>query len=596
MRNLYLLVGLTLVIGLILGWLTSSLFQSPEVTERPLEEEHEYALVDGVWTCTMHPQVRQDSPGSCPFCGMNLVPVSDEDVSGDSETKGLRMSNQAMQLANVQTFRVEKSTNSMDEELLLNGKIQSDERRLYTQTAHLEGRIEELLINFTGEYVEKGQTIAYLYSPALVTAQHELLEAHAAQNQYPDLFAAAKQKLKNWKLSDAQIDEILSAKKTINRFPVLANASGYVTQNVLNAGDHVMQGSALYEVADLSQLWGMFEVYEKDLAQVKIGNKIRFEVAAFPGKSFEGSVSYIDPMVDADSRVAKARIDIDNAEGLLKPDMLISGQLIKPGAEGNEGIYIPKSAIMYTGKRSLVYVKNSSDAGVYFEPRTVTLGGSTKDSYQIVSGINPGEEVAIQGTFSIDAAAQLSGKTSMMNPEGDAQPAMAHDHGQMNNMESNKEAPQTTDELLGKAARKALDGLYDDYFELKTALVNDDFAKAQKEAVALRENLSGIDMAIFTGSHHMPWMKLEVQLKKPLAAVAQVTNLAGLRELFLPLSEAMIALTKQFGTVGNDIYLQFCPMADDYNGANWLSKEDQVLNPYFGASMLTCGEVVEKMK
>lgn len=138
--------------------------------------------------------------------------------------------------------------------------------------------------------------------------------------------------------------------------------------------------------------------------------------------------------------------------------------------------------------------------------------------------------------------------------------------------------------------------LYDDYFALKEALVNDDFKIAQKAAVVLRENLSNIDMAIFTGEHHMPWMEREAVLKQALQPLREVTNLEQLRELFLPLSEGMIALTQQFGTVGGDIYLQFCPMADNNNGANWLSREDQVLNPYFGASMLTCGEVVEKMK
>lgn len=592
MNHLYLLIGITLVIGLTLGWLTSSWFQSPEANPTAMEEEHDHALVNGVWTCSMHPQVRQDEPGSCPFCGMDLIPVNEESDS-EGNPNAIRMSNTAMQLAGVQTLEITTNAEKEAEVLALNGKIQSDERRLYTQTAHLEGRIEELLINFTGEYVQKGQTIAYLYSPALVTAQHELLEAQKTQTKYPELFAAARQKLKNWKLSEAQIDEILSSGKTTNRFPVLANASGYVTQNLLNAGDHVLQGTALYEVADLSQLWGMFEVYEKDLSKVHMGDPISFEVATYPGKAFEGKISFIDPMVDEKSRVTKARIEINNAEGLLKPDMFIKGELLVKTEEA-EALYVPKSAVMYTGKRSLVYVKLTTEAGVAFVPREVNLGGTSGDHYEILSGLKPGEEIAVNGTFSIDAAAQLSGKMSMMNPEGDAQTSTAHDHGQMEDMSSSAINPSTTP--LGEAAQTALKSLYNNYFALKEALVNDDFEIAQKAAVVLRENLGNIDMAIFTGEHHMPWMEREAVLKQALQPLGEVTDLEQLRELFLPLSEGMIALTQQFGTVGGDIYLQFCPMADNNNGANWLSREDQVLNPYFGASMLTCGEVVEKMK
>jgi Cu(I)/Ag(I) efflux system membrane fusion protein len=197
---------------------------------------------------------------------------------------------------------------------------------------------------------------------------------------------------------------------------------------MINPGDYVTRGEAIYEIANLSKVWVLFDVYESDIVWVNKGDKVEFSVASLPGETFTGDISYLDPVIDPITRVAKARVEHSNAGGKLKPEMFATG-LVEARLPGKSELpVVPKTAVMWTGKRSVVYVKADTDKGVNFIMREVTLGPSLGDSYVIESGLEEGEEIAVNGTFSIDAAAQLAGKPSMMNPEGGV--AMTgHDHG-----------------------------------------------------------------------------------------------------------------------------------------------------------------------
>ena len=198
-RTLILVIVATLAGGLLLGW---AFFGGSS------EPEHSHTeVIDGetVWTCSMHPQIRQNEPGDCPICGMDLIPLEDDNGEG-IDPMAITMSPTAMQLANVVTAIV--GSESAMKTIRLNGKVQEDERLIFSQTTHFPGRIEKLSVNFTGEYVSKGSVIASLYSPQLVTAQEELFEAYKIRESQPNLFRAAREKLKNWKLTEAQIDQI----------------------------------------------------------------------------------------------------------------------------------------------------------------------------------------------------------------------------------------------------------------------------------------------------------------------------------------------------------------------------------------------------
>ncbi|MGF7138887.1 efflux RND transporter periplasmic adaptor subunit [Roseimarinus sediminis] len=552
----------TLVVGLLLGWL---IFGGSEA--EPADEHlHDTEVAEETtWTCSMHPQIRQSEPGDCPICGMDLIPLENENNDEGLDPNAISMSPTAMQLANIQTAIV----GNMDsvKKVRLNGKVQSDERLVYSQSSHIPGRIENLMVNFTGEYVQKGQVIASIYSPDLVTAQEELFEAQNIGESQPALFRAAQEKLKNWKLTEEQIQQILESGAVQENFEIRADVSGYVAEKIVNTGDYISRGQAIYKIADLTRVWILFDVYESDMPWVNQGEKVAFTIASLPGKTFEGEISFIDPVIDPKTRVAKARVVVANPNLALKPEMFASGVAEAQLSGDNEALVVPKSAVMWTGKRSVVYIKSSSEQGVNFIMREVTLGPALGESYVIESGLMEGEEIAVNGTFSIDAAAQLAGKPSMMQrPES-----------------KTMEVPQLFRQQITEVARA--------YFNIKNALVNDDPETAQKAAGKVSTTIENVNMQQLEEEAHQRWMPLQKKLKGASAMISANADIEKQREHFNTLSDAMLETTESFGLEIDKTYRQFCPMAFDDKGAFWLSESEEVLNPYFGDMMLRCGEV-----
>jgi membrane fusion protein, copper/silver efflux system len=389
--------ALVAVVSLFMGWV---LFHNPKPNEKPQQEAKKE-----IWTCSMHPQIKMDKPGKCPICGMDLIPL----VTGGGatqDTTALYLTPEAIQLANITTSTV--SRQSPVKELRLYGKVQADERLLESQTAHIPGRIEKLYISFTGETVHKGQLLALINAPELISAQEELLES-AGQ---PEIFEAAKDKLRQWKLTDAQIDQIVRSGKVKNNFEVLAESSGIVTSKRVNNGDYVTAGTVLFEIANLSNVWVLFDAYESDLPFLKVGNSVTFTLQALPGSTFVAAVKFIDPVMDPTSRVAKVRVEVSNSNGKLKPEMFATGVVKANLNQYKDKLVIPSTAVLWTGKRSVVYVKQSDGS---FKMRQIDLGPMLGNSYVVLNGLKDGEEIVTEGSFSVDAASQLEGKASMMN-------------------------------------------------------------------------------------------------------------------------------------------------------------------------------------
>lgn len=588
-KNILKIVGV-LFIGLFLGWMLFGGSDTPK-------EVHDHTAEQGAettWTCSMHPQIRQSEPGQCPLCGMDLIPVATNDVGADPNS--LQMSENALKLANIQTMIV--GTSSANKELRLNGKVQVDERKLYTQSTHIPGRIENLKINFTGENVSRGQTLAMVYSPELVTAQEELLQAYAIKNSQPELFDAAKQKLKNWKIGENTINKIISSGKLIQQFPITADVSGIVTAKKVDLGDYVNRGMPIYEIADLSSLWVLFDVYESDMAWVKVGDKVSYTIQSIPGETFEGTISFVDPLINAQTRVATARVEIKNVGNKLKPEMFASGIIKnKVSKTASQEIVIPKSAIMWTGERSIIYIKNSGGTGANFTLREVTLGPSLGDAFVIKSGLETGEEIVVNGTFTVDAASQLAGKPSMMNVDGGKAVTGHAGHGNTESTESS--VMEKTEDLskmntrisVSKEFQQQLNTVFDKYLALKDALANDNATIAQKSASELLKLIGKVDMKLLTNKEaHTHWMTITKEISTSAEAISKNSDINIQRGHFKHLSAHFIKAVKLFG-INKKVYEQFCPMADDNNGAFWLSLTETINNPYFGAKMLKCGTV-----
>ena len=402
------------IVGLFLGWL---IFGGASGSNQAASEDgHVHAEADEVWTCSMHPQIRQDGPGKCPLCGMDLIPLKSSSGGGDAiDHDAIMMSEEAMALANIQTTVV--SRQNPIKEVKLYGTIQADERLSQSQSSHVSGRIEKLFINFTGETVRKGQTIATIYSPELLNAQQELLEAAKMEDVSPGLLQAIREKLHLWKFSDEQIAEIEKSEKISPTIDIQATSSGVVISKNVSQGDYVSQGSVLFDIANLSKVWALFDAYEVDLPFLKVGDKLTYTLQAMPGKTYTGKIAFINPILDPVTRTAKVRVETANAGMQLKPEMYASATIEAPLNQYKDQIVIPKTAVLWTGKRSLVYMKQPHTETPAFLMHEVELGPSLGDAYVIMSGIKDGDEIVTNGAFTVDASAQLEGKLSMMNQD-----------------------------------------------------------------------------------------------------------------------------------------------------------------------------------
>jgi len=596
-RNNLIRSGLLIVVGILFGALIFSSSGEPKQLAANSGHNHQQDTTRGneeqgtVWTCSMHPQVRQNEPGDCPICGMELIPA--EETEGKKDPTKLKMTEEALKLADIQTSGVSKRVPS--KEIRLTGKIAVDQRSVYTQSSHFPGRIERLHLNFLGEYVEKGQTIATVYSSELISAQEELLEALKTKESNPRLLEAAREKLRQWKLSEEQIRNIEQKGEVTEHMEIKANVSGIVHKKMVNEGDYVQKGSMLYHIAKIDSVWVMFDAYQEDVPLINEGDQINFTVSSVPGKTFTSTVTFIDPLMDEKSRVARVRAEADNQEGLLKPGMFAEGVMNSNNVGTGEELVIPSSSVMWTGKRSVVYVKQPNRERPTFELREVLLGTSLGDSYIVQEGLESNEEIVTHGTFAVDAAAQLAGKPSMMNQEM-GKPTASNEHqamAEMTGQSSTKNKNQEEKISWPESQSEFYKSLINHYMSLKDELVND--TRGEDHANKMIKTLAGIEMKAFSNEAHTVWMDLQKTIQTKARAIAKAEKLEEQRTHFIALSDAMIRLAKTFQSPDGKLFVQFCPMANDNKGAFWLSLQDEVRNPYYGDQMLTCGEVREEI-
>ncbi|MCR9098925.1 MAG: efflux RND transporter periplasmic adaptor subunit [bacterium] len=574
-----LLILIALLVGLGAGYL---LFgggaAAPETAHH-----HEAGASDAAgttWTCSMHPQIRRDEPGDCPICGMDLIQQSE---MASDDPLNFEMTREAARLANIQTTIVGESATEAGTTLQLSGKVQADERRASSQVAQVPGRIEKLYVSFTGEQVYKGQKLAELYAPDLIAAQRELLEAVKLQEVNPRLLEAARNKLRYWKIAPEQINEIIESGEIQETFPLYATESGVVTQRRVAVGDYVAQGESLFDLMNLSTVWAVFDAYEEDLPQIEVGDRITFSTPAVPGQRFSGRVTFIDPLIDKDRRVVAVRTEVRNPNGKLKPEMLVTGELLGETTGEQLALTVPKSAVLWTGERSVVYVRVPDTDIPTFQYRELELGEAKGDRYRVTDGLEAGEEVVTYGNFSIDAAAQLNNQASMMNR--DIQIKVAGGAKEAPNYRA--AAPKIFKQQLGNAIEA--------YLRLKDALVATNAETAAVQAKAFTDAVEGISSDGITGEALEYWRQQRGALMAHSKQVAETEAVAEQRTQFDFLSQALISTVKAFGAAEQTYYVQHCPMAFDWEGADWISDVQEIRNPYFGDEMLACGTVEETL-
>ncbi len=347
-----------LAVGLLLGWF----FFGNSSGENTVHDHPETSETTKMWTCSMHPQIMKSEPGDCPICGMDLIPA--ETNHQGLNANEFKLTQNAMALANIQTSVIGNSTNK-NGSIKLSGKIAENEEASVVQASYFSGRIELLNINSTGEEVQKGQLLATIYSPELIAAQQELITAAILKETQPDLYKAVRNKLAFWKISEDQIKQIETSKKVQQNFPIYATVTGTVSEKLVKQGDYVKLGQALLKITNLNTVWALFDVYENQIDLFKKGQNITVTTNAFPNKKFMERVDFIDPTLNSATRTVKLRVVLNNTNRDLKTGMFAEASILHSSNKKEDVLMVPSTAVLWTGKRSVVYVKTNSVEPVF---------------------------------------------------------------------------------------------------------------------------------------------------------------------------------------------------------------------------------------
>jgi len=567
-KKFLLVVAGALTIGLLTGYFVNGAFTtSSETADNHQHEEGTY------YTCSMHPQINQPEPGSCPICGMALIPVQSNDGQGLALNEVV-LSENAMALSQIETLVV-GSRDEQKSSILLSGTLSINEDLLKVQTSEFDGRIEVLNVASEGQYVTKGQVLARVYSPAVLEIQQELLTASKLKEQQPGWYNAVRNKLRLFKFSDQWIDALESDGKTQDVFDLVAESSGTITKLFIDEGAFVSRGEALAEIADLSRLWVRLEGYEDQLNRFQKGQKISLSVASFPSRTFDATVTFIDPVLNSQSRITEVRAELSNGEGMLKPGMFVKGAVTVASTQNTESLTVPSSAVLWTGERSVVYIQPNKEAP-NFVLKSVVLGEKHDGYYEVIEGLLPQDRVVVNGAFVIDASAQLKGQASMMNSATER--ATMHMDSSENNKSSQVQFTGEDNVLMA--------AMLPNYLRLKDALVS---ADASESAHWAKESLQ----LLKSETKDAPAQGMISHVERMLKALSEQSDIEQQRHEFIALSAHFINWASQGLTADETLYVQFCPMANDNQGAKWLSTESEIRNPYYGEAMLSCGSIVE---
>jgi Cu(I)/Ag(I) efflux system membrane fusion protein len=374
--------------------------------------------------CPMHPSYVSDKPGDCPICGMRLVPMESPAPSAAAvpeEQTGraaVTLSAERRQMLGVRSDIVRRVP--LERAIRTVGRVAVDERRLHHVHTKYEAYVEHLHVDFTGKFVRKGEPLLSLYSPELVATQQEYLLAYRAQRRLGgsalpqvaqsgiDLLEAARQRLLLWDIRPADIERLEASGQARRTLDLHSPVSGYVVQKTAYHGMRVTPADALFDIADLSRLWVLADVYESDLAAVRLGMPAELSVPYLPGGSWRGSVTWVAPMVEEKTRTVKVRVEVDNRKEELKPEMFADVTL---RTALGEGLVVPESAVVHAGERDLVFLDLADGR---LDPRPVRLGAKVGGGVQVLAGVSEGDRVVVSANFLLDSESSLKATVAAM--------------------------------------------------------------------------------------------------------------------------------------------------------------------------------------
>jgi membrane fusion protein, copper/silver efflux system len=540
----------------------------------------------------MHPWIKSDKPGRCTICGMELSPVYDGDKGFDAGEGIVTLGSNIIQVINARTDEVRRRP--LKRSLRFAGTIDDNDAKHRIVSAYIDGRVDALAVNFVGAEVVAGQPLATFYSPMLLAAEREYI-ATAKQHAPPAgatlaaenhrLVEAAGARLKRYGLSEAQVAALPQKEADDIHTQLLAPVSGTVVGRFVYEGQYVKEGDKLFEIADFSTMWFQFDAYERDLAWLKPGQKVEVTTPAAPGKTFTGTLAFIDPNLKEMTRSAKVRVELPNPSveinGVKRRELyhkLFADAVVQ--VEIPEVLAVPRSAVLSPGAAPVLYVDKGGGA---YEQRRLRLGRTGDDEYEVLDGIAEGERVVTQGGMLIDAQAQLNASANQPTGEG----------------VSSRDFTGTTNGLppLTDAQQKAVHEFLALANAITAALAGDNLEEFNAQALKAHSAVPSLAGAFATDS---PW-RPSIEKLEAAAHLAPATDLKAGRKSFHPLSEAVVEFAKALRrqeAVFKSLKIFRCPMTKDaFPGAprtaEWIQFESPIRNPYFGAEMLDCGSEVK---
>ena len=591
-----LVLVVAIVVSLVVGYAARGMFD-------PTPDEAS-ASAPQWWYCSMHPSIKMPKPGLCRICKMELIPLETQETEPES-LRELTVSENARKLMGIQTVPVERRF--VEAQVRMVGKVDYDETRLKFITARIPGRLDRLFVDYTGVPVKKGDHMVYLYSPELLSAQEELLQAlETVKNlansdvgiirEMPEAtVVAVREKLRLWGLTPEQIAGIEKRGTTSDHMTIYAPSGGIVVHKNAQEGMYVNTGTRIYTIADLSEVWIRLDAYESDLMWLRYGQEVEFTTEAYPGERFAGTIAFIDPILTQTTRTVKVRVNVTNPKMRLKPGMFVravarakvatgakvmdaalAGKWICPmhpavvkedagecdmcemplvrteslgyvgldATKADKPLVIPASAALVTGTRAIVYVEVPGREKPTFEGREIVLGPKAGDYYLVRHGLAEGERVVTKGNFKIDAELQIRAKPSMMTPEGGG--GGGHQHGGPSAAEKDTDSGKMA-MMLPATVQAQLHAVLGVGQNITSSIAAGDLSAVRSAFTDLQRKVGDVDGQALQGHMKMLWQEYSMLLTNDAVEGKDVTSIKTAKRVAEMMNEHLASMKSKLG-------------------------------------------------
>jgi Cu(I)/Ag(I) efflux system membrane fusion protein len=545
------------------------------------------------YTCTMHPWVHSKKPGTCPVCAMDLVPVYKNKSPGDQANQtgnaGATPSSSSKPSAQPASHEFDVPVERQQQfgvtyaqakrERLVRtvrtvGLVSADKGRQWMYVPRTDGYVQKLYITSPGQVVEKGQDLIQVYSPDLATSEQELIKLlesrdHGAARDIDSLIQSAKRRLRQWNLTDQQIEELEKSRISSEYLTLVSPFKGVVEEVTADQGARFSMGQKLISVADLSVVWVWAEFYQNEIPIINVGQTV--SITFDSDKSFTGVVAVVNPFVSQTQRTTKIRIDLPNPDLQLRPGMYVNADL---SVDLGEGLTVPINAVVPTGNRNIVFLDKGNGK---LQPSIVELGSQVGDAYQVLSGLKEGDRVVASANFLIDAESQVQGALQGFEQE------------------TPTPTPEKADRLngLGGNSKEPFDSLLKDYSAIQEQLAHD-------KTDRLKDSINDFDSDIHViagsdfqlGNRQSQFMENLKELDEATEPAFQTNDLEMTRIQFGKISAALIKLLSDYRpALTQEWKVMMCPMWTK-SPARWLQTDQEIHNPFIGTAMSTCGQTI----